>query len=1021
MKRLPRMLFSLTFIVSVLIGVGIWQAHAWLHSETFRRDVSGALSEALQRDVAISGDIDLSFFPWLGFVVEEVAVGNAEGFAGDFATIGRLAVKVQPLELLDGKVVADTIDADHLSVSLVRGNEGESNNWASFAADIPQSSSEGNATFELVSVRGISVRDADITFFDRRSGRRVSLDDLNIRTGAYRPGKLLAFGVRGSFNLWKKLRLEVSLKGKLDTSFSDETDLIKDSVIDIKASGDYLPADTTVRMTSLLSFDPVRDHVRARRLEFVAYDVRGTGNMLVENLLSTPQFSGSVSLHTFSPADLLRQLAPAFDISRTDGLKRMRFDTQFSGNADQVSLKDMNLFLDGMTMSGTAGMDIAHGKQTFALKADTLDLDRYLPLFITGEPWYWRDYGLSFFKGLNAAGTLRADRLLVGQQSFSTVRSTFKAESGRVQTVATGDVANGKLDAVLDTVIGTSEKSGSPSLSLTLNARGEGLEPGALLSGHQASLTGRASGSLRMTLSHPECPPDARSIVALRGMRLHAEANWDSLTYRQSGEEPFVSGPMRVACDLDPAEGTEGYPFKSLVTLRGESKSPELNADLRLEGPVRFGPELEYATLEQVALAGKVGGFFMPENQRTGIDAAFSWDTRKDAVSVQRSTVKALGAEVFLSGDFERPFKKNRTGSGVFSIRDFNLKRTLRLYGIKLIRMQDKRALTDARLAGKFKLTGLQARLTELDGVFDGATVAGSIVVPSILKNGFEVDLDGGDVNVDQYFKYRKKVDHRKYRNGPKPKPRPVTMPLQALQHINVRGKVRVDSLKFVDAIIKPAVADIDSWDGDIRIKKITGGFYGGTLDGSWTALSTDKDLSTDIDLELKDFNGGPFMKDIAGRAYVQGRTKMSLSLEGRGRTDYDILKSLDGGWSFSIGKGSYKFSGWEGDKAGARTSFNSANAGVSIKDGIFKVETLDVRSAVMSTVGKGWFNLADDQIDMDIKATFVAVPGVTVQLKGRLSDPKVSTPAGKIIGDTVRNILGLPEKSFKFFRDLFF
>lgn len=168
MKRLPRMLFSLTFIVSVLIGVGIWQAHAWLHSETFRRDVSGALSEALQREVAISGDIDLSFFPWLGFVVEEVAVGNAEGFAGDFATIGRLAVKVQPLELLDGKVVADTIDADHLSVSLVRGNEGESNNWASFAADIPQSSSDANATFELVSVRGISVRDADITFFDRR-------------------------------------------------------------------------------------------------------------------------------------------------------------------------------------------------------------------------------------------------------------------------------------------------------------------------------------------------------------------------------------------------------------------------------------------------------------------------------------------------------------------------------------------------------------------------------------------------------------------------------------------------------------------------------------------------------------------------------------------------------------------------------------------------------------------------------------------------------------------------------------
>lgn len=1021
MKRLPRILFSLTFLVAVLVGVGFWQAYSWLHSESFRRDVSSALSHALQRDVSIGGDIDLTFFPWLGFAVEEVVVGNIEGFAGDFATVGRLAVKVRPMDLWDGKIVADTIDVDHISLLLVRGNEGERNNWALLDDAVSAQAGQSEASFALVSVRGMVIRDADVTFLDRGTGRKFVLEDLNVRTGQYSPGKFLAYNVSGSFSPDEDIRLDVSLKGKLDTSFSDETDLLKDSVIDVIARGDFLPADTTVRLTALVSFDPVKDHLYARRLEFVAYDIRGTGKVLVENLLSAPEYSGSFKLHTFSPTDLLRELAPDFDVSRTDGLKRMRLATDYSGNAKKVSLSDLTLFLDDMTMTGKVAMDIPANKQTFTLEADSIDLDRYLPLFMTGEPWYWRDYGLAFFRDLNAVGTLRANELLAGKQRFGNVRSTFKAESGRVQTVATGSLADGKLDAVLDTVVGTNKKTDNPTVSLTLNARGENLDATRLINSPDLNVSGRATGNVRLTLSHHDCPPDGRSIVALRETRVHAEAEWKSMAFRQKSGSPVASGPMRVACDLDPLKGGEGYPFRALATLRGNLVEPELSGDLRLQGPVRFGPELEYAMLEKVVLRGRAGGFFMPGNQRTALDIGISWDSRKDSVTLNSANLTALGAEVNLTGAFLRPFKKNRSASGTFAISKFNLKRSLNLYGIDLIRMEDPKALTQANLAGKFELNGLRAKLTELDGVFDGATVAGTIVVPSIVENGFEVDLDGGDVNVDQYFKYEEEVDHKKYRNKPKPKERPVRMPLKSLQHINVRGKVRVDSLTFVDSVIKPAVADIDSWDGDIRINRITGGFYGGTLDGKWTAKATDEDLATHVVLDLKDFQAGPFMEDIAGRAYVQGKSNLQLELKGRGVTDYEIMKTLQGAGSFTVKDGSYKFSGWDGEKMGARTAFNTARAKTTVDKGVFNVDMLNVESRVMSTKTTGWFNPAEDLIDMNIKATFVAVPGVTVQLEGRLSDPKVSMPPGKIIGDTVRNILGLPEKSIKFFRDLFF
>ena len=59
--------------------------------------------------------------------------------------------------------------------------------------------------------------------------------------------------------------------------------------------------------------------------------------------------------------------------------------------------------------------------------------------------------------------------------------------------------------------------------------------------------------------------------------------------------------------------------------------------------------------------------------------------------------------------------------------------------------------------------------------------------------------------------------------------------------------------------------------------------------------------------------------------------------------------------------------------------------------------------------------------MNISIRNDFVAIPSVTIQMTGKLTDPEINVPKGKMINDTVRNILSLPEKSFKFLRDLFY
>lgn len=1021
MKRLLPILLSTAFILILVGGIGAWRIGVWLNSDAFMEDMADELSDILERKVSIDGPVELSFFPWLGLAIEDVTIANVAGFDGDFSTIGRLAVKVRLLPLLDGDIDADVIEAEDVAVSLVRGNDGERNNWDNLATDVTSADAEDPGGFDIVGVRGIIINDADISFTDRQSGTIFRLNDLNVRTGSFTPGRLLAYDVSGTFNVGR-IVLDARLKGKLDTSFSDKNDLLKDSVLDLVAKGDFLPHGANARLTSLLDFDPVSERLKASRLELAAFGVRGTGHFEVDDLFSNPAFVGGLSLHPFNPAEVVHTLVPDLDTSKTDGLKRMQLGFDFSGSPKSLSFTNVSLFLDGATLTGKVGFDLLKRNPSFDLAVDRLDLDQYSPLFISGQPWIWGDFGLDFFRELTATGAVQAKSLLVGERNFSNVNARMSAKDGRVQASAGGELAGGRFSAALDGVVGRNKRTNNPNLSLKFDAQAEHVETAEILPDMQPRIKGTISSKVRLTLVHGDCPAEARSVVGLHGLRMHGEMQWDALNLQPEEGELLQSGPMRLACDITPAEGGSGYPFSLLTTLHGNVTSPKFEANLRLEGPIRLTPKLDHVVFSGTSLSGKALGFFTPDGKQAMIDTVFEWDSRSNALTLQRSIVQFLGAEVSLNGTFSKPFSDDREGAGNFAITNFNLKKTLELYGVDLIRMSDPKALTDAELAGTFSLKGERARLAGLSGRFDGATVAGSIVVPSILKNGFEVDLKGGDVNIDQYFKYSEDVDPTKYRNSERPKAPPVEMPLESLRHINVRGQVRADSALFCEAHIAPAAIDVDSWDGLIRIVKAEGGFYGGKLSGNWTADARGEEARTQVQLELDDFQAAPFMKDVAGRNYVAGTGSISLDLSGHGKTDYAILRTLEGSMALKMKDGSYKFSGWDKKStADSRTSFRTAKGAVKVDKGRFEVQQLDVKSPVMDTATTGWFDLADDRIEMDIKATLVAVPGATIRLSGRLSDPKVTMPPDKIFTDTFKNILGLPQRSFKFFRDLFF
>ena len=95
-----------------------------------RAPIADAASDALGRSFSIDGDVSVEASLWPTLSVESVRVANAEGFgAEEFASLGKLRLKLGMLSLLAGKIYVRELIADGVEVNLESDSNGD-NNWS---------------------------------------------------------------------------------------------------------------------------------------------------------------------------------------------------------------------------------------------------------------------------------------------------------------------------------------------------------------------------------------------------------------------------------------------------------------------------------------------------------------------------------------------------------------------------------------------------------------------------------------------------------------------------------------------------------------------------------------------------------------------------------------------------------------------------------------------------------------------------------------------------------------------------
>lgn len=387
MKRFIKILVGIVLAVVVVLIAAVALFAVFFDANNFRGQIAAQVKKATGRELTL-GDIHLSVFPTLGARIKNASFGNAPGFGETpFASIAEAEVGVRLLPLVRERAVeVSSVSLDGLTLNLARHADGKTN-WDDLAAKgkEPQAAppAGGGPGIKSIDIAGISIKNAALNYRDDQAHASYLLSKLNLDTGAIRPGKPFDFDLSFTTQLSQPaITADTEISAKLAFDLAAQSYQAQKLKVKLTASGKEIPqGKQKAELDADLGYDGVKGGLSLTNARLSAAGLDATASLSGSGLNgANGRFSGPLAIKPFSPRDLMKNFGMSIATADPEALKNASVSAQIEGNTKSARLSDLKLELDQTHMSGSVGVDsFATQAIVFALKADALDADRYLP------------------------------------------------------------------------------------------------------------------------------------------------------------------------------------------------------------------------------------------------------------------------------------------------------------------------------------------------------------------------------------------------------------------------------------------------------------------------------------------------------------------------------------------------------------------------------------------------------------------------------------------------------------------
>ena len=450
MGSVIKWLFGLILVLVLLLVAAVIVLPMVVDPNDYKPQIIETAEQRLGRELAIEQDLNLSVFPWLGIETGGVRVGNAEGFADQpFAEIDRLALRVKLMPLLSRRAEVDTLELTGLRLNLEKNAQGQTN-WDDLAArrpadeppaEEPAPAGEPGAPVSL-SVQGIRVEDARITWDDRQAGQKYVLDGVHLVTGSVSPGATVPVEAGVTFTSDKPaMRLEADLAASVSSDADLAVFRVADLVLKLDAEGEGLPeGGAKLTLDTDLTVDTKADSLKLEQLKISGPAMSASGAVTVKALQANPNAQGTLSIAETNPKTLASMFAAPIETTDPQAMTRASGELSFSYAEGAIKLDPLQLKLDESTLTGYLHvLDPAMPVVRTRLDLDQIDLDRYMPPVGSAEEAAAAgaetatepsDDPFAALRGLDFVGEFKIGQLKVAKARMANVNAKVVSQKG---------------------------------------------------------------------------------------------------------------------------------------------------------------------------------------------------------------------------------------------------------------------------------------------------------------------------------------------------------------------------------------------------------------------------------------------------------------------------------------------------------------------------------------------------------------------------------------------------------------
>ena len=940
---MKKLFIGIVFILLLLAGA-IILIPSLVPSSVYKEKIQTQLSKELQRDVAIDGDVKLSVFPSIRARTERVVIANPDGFKSDsFASMDGLEAKVKLLPLLSKRVEIAAFKLKNPVINLEKNTQGQAN-WvmgetspAESKPDAGPFKRDGRFTDIDPSIGLFSIENGAITYADVTADKAYDLSDVNVK-----------------FSL-PSLSNEVKIDG--DMLFNGEPVDLK---LSLNTPRDFLDGKATpINIDLKTNFADLSAKGEFLQSQDIAFDLTVDGD--VTDVSALAELAGDL---------------PASDLLETVKLKgKYRFDGEvLTAKGAQIEARGELLDVAYKGDATLAGIPVLEGN----IDVDLRDIPKLAKAVGQDLPGLEIAKTLKLKADMNAAGKGFTAKNIDAKFAGNGLNATFQGSGAFAEQLS----ASGAF---------TADAVSVPGLVKALD-----------MDIPQAAILGNMDVKGQVSMNGDQLDLDISS-ASTSGDNL--TASWSGKV-SQTGEEitasgkfeadvPSVSNLVTLAdLEVPQAKAVERLSLKGTVDHSGTGTKLNgltVSADGgviagQYEGDVSLGDILAFngnfdTTLQSLTEFAEITGTDVP------YAGAIGKITAKGNVTGQGEQISISGLTAKLSdGQINGGFDGSASMDGGFNVdgqlnTDIpSLRALAETTGTKLPpstdagKIYEQFSVSGAVKGNPANIAFEQAKLT-----VDHLTGSGDFTVDMTgakpLVSGL-LNLDGLDLRpyMASYAAQNPTGDIQPWSEDP----------INVAMLNSMDGNFTLNTPNIITDRMSMGEANIDT---KIRNGKLTTtipklNMYGGlgnltaSIDGSGSVPQ----IAMKVDLD--DLNSNKFLSAVAGFTQATGNGNTLLDIKGSGRSQADIMKSLNGQGDFKLLNGQLSgldmnqmLSGFDVDQLLASrsvpgigsqysTKFNDIIGLVSIQNGVANLNKFDLNGLGYEVGGEGKLDLGNQSVD---------------------------------------------------------